>query len=365
MKKAVAAKGGRASAPLFIFLAACAADARADGWRPYAAMESFGHSEPVSIHDYINDWEGPLQSGSDAVTHNWLETGARNGAWSIGYVQRYDYEIKASRDAALLYHQIKNKQDLVPGTVYDLDLRAFHNRSQGLRLAREFRHGNWRLEPGFSLLSGQALIDGAIHGVASAVDVKEYSFNAAVSYHYTEDALFDRQVDGPSGEGFALDLALGYRFSERWNLELSGRDLLGFLYWREAPVTDAIATSDTQEFDDDGYLQFRPTLTGREFNRDYHQRLHPRGLASLQWQAREATRLDLKLRMTEVRQYASLAAAQQLAPGLALDLEWMSGLDALGLGLRWADFRAQLMSDSLRFEDAQVLQLQLGWAYRF
>ncbi|HEY0916934.1 MAG TPA: DUF5723 family protein [Solimonas sp.] len=217
----------------------------------------------------------------------------------VGYVQKYDYEIKASRDAAILYPQIKNKHDLTPGTVYNLNLRAFHNRSQGPRLAHRHSRGKLDVEAGLTVLSGQALIDGSIHGVGSAVNSNEYAYNASVSYHYNEDVLFDRNVRGPSGEGFSLDLAVNYRFSDQWNLALSGSDLLGFLYWRDAPATSAVATSDTQEFDADGYLRFRPTLTGLEFNEDYRQRLHARGRAALQWQALQGTRLEVKLRMTE------------------------------------------------------------------
>jgi len=368
LKTKAVALGGRATAPLFIagaVLVIATGPTQAEGWQPYAAVEAFAHSEPVSVHDYINEWDGPLQEGSDAVTHNWMEIGARRGPWSFAYVQRYDYEIKASRDAAVLYYQVKSKQDLVPGRVYDLELRAFHNRSQGLRLGYRLSFGRLQMEPGISLLSGQALIDGAVHGVGSAVDENEYSYNAAVSYHYSEDVLFDRGAASPSGEGFSLDLALNYRIAEHWHLALTGRDLLGFLYWRAAPVTTAIATSDTREFDSDGYLRFRPTLTGREFNENYRQRLHARGVAALQWQARQATRLEMKLRMTEVRHYPSLGLTQQLAPSLALDLEWMPGLDAFGTGLQWSGLRLAVMADALKVEDAQVLQLQLGWSYPF
>lgn len=358
--------GGRASAPFLFALALLAPFAAPAGdWQPYVAVDSFAHAEPKTIHDYIDDFDGPLHGGSDALTHNWFETGARHGAWSYGYVQRYDYEIKATRDSAVLYHQVKNKIDLVPGTTYDLGVRAFHNRSQGLRVAYRFEGADWSVEPGLSLLSGQALTDGSIAGVATAVQAKEYAYNAEVGYHYTEDFLFDRDVRGPTGEGWSLDLGLHYRPMPDWELSLVGRDLLGFLYWRDAPVTTAVATSDTREFDDDGYVVFRPMLTGREFNEDYSQRLHPRGLAVLQWQATQGTQLGLRWRLTEVRQYLSLVAAQQLAKEVSVDLEWMPDLQAYGAGLRWSGFRLGLMADALRFEETQVLQLQLGWAYRF
>lgn len=360
---------GRISAPFFFLCAPLALlhspVLRAEPWRPFVEADSFAHAEPVSIHAYINDWDGPLQSGSDAVTHNRLEIGVRHGAWSYGYVQRYDYEIKATRDAAVLYHQVKNKAELVPGTEYDLDVRAYHHRSQGLRLA--FRQGgaHWSVEPGLSLLSGQKLINGRIDGQATALGGKEYAYNAAVNYYYSEDVLFDRQVKAPSGEGFALDLRLDYRPDEHWRLSFVGQDLYGFLRWRDAPVTEAVATSDTREFDEDGFVRFRPTLTGREFNESYSQRLHPRGLLAADWAVRPDSKLGLRLRLTEVRQYWSLTAGHEFASGLSTDLEFMPDLLAFGGGLRYSGFRFALMADKLKFEDARVLQLQLGWAYPF
>ncbi|HSW13002.1 MAG TPA: hypothetical protein VLI06_09210 [Solimonas sp.] len=330
--------------------------------QPFVQIESFAHSEPVSVHAYVDDWEGPLEDdGADAVTHNWFETGVRMGPWSYSYVQRYDWELKATRDAAKLYHQVKNKIELVPGTTYDLEVRGYHNRSQGLRIAYAQQAGDWSIEPGLSLLSGQALINGRIKGNATALDDNEYGYDAAIRYFYDKDRLFDRRVDGPSGEGLSLDLLLRYRPGERWLLSLQARDLYGFLRWHDTPITEALATSDVREFDEDGYVRFRPTLTGREFNQGYTQRLHPHGLLLAKWSMRPDTRLGAQLRLTEVRQYPGLLAEHDFASGLQADVQLLANPFALGAGLRWQGFRLGVLSDRLKFEDAQLLQLELGW----
>jgi len=353
--------GGRLAAPLL--LAWLPALAQAAEWQPFLRFEGFAHAEPVSVHSYVNDWDGRFHGGSDAVTHNWLETGVRHGVWSVSYVQRYDWELRATDDTAELYYLVKNKLPLPTGRRFDLGLAAYHIRSQGLRVAHRFEDGNWSIEPGLSLLSGQEITHGGLQGQASAVGEREYAYDVAVRYFYDEDLLFDRRgVQAPDGSGYSLDLALRWQPHPRWQLSLSGRDLYGHMHWRDTPVTQAVAVSREREFDENGYLRYRPTLTGREFNEDYRQRLHAHGMAETQWQARDSTQLGLRLRLTEVRHYASLTAMHEFAPGLGVDMELMGAPFALGAGLRWAGLRLAVMSDRWKFEDARVLQLQLGWS---
>jgi len=353
---------GRATAPL-LFIALLSGVGKAGALEPFVVLDVFAHSEPVPVHAYIDDWDARLRSGTDAVTHNRLETGVRSGRWTYSYVQRYDYEVKASPDAALLYHQIQNKIEFTPGKIYDLDLRAFHNRSQGLRLAYRFDAGPLEIEPGVSLLSGQALIDGRIRGIAEAIAPKEYRYEADVRYHYSEDVLFDRPVSAPDGEGVSLDLRLQYRPGDAWLLQAQGYDLLGMLRWHDAPVTDAVATSDTQEIDEDGFTRYHPTLSGRESNENYSQRLHPRGRLAVEWSGLPRTRVGVSLRLNEVGSYLSLSARQAIGQCWGTTMELLPQLRAAGLGVDCGRFRFSLLADSLRFEKAQVLQLGLSVAY--
>lgn len=351
---------------LGLALALPAGASRAAVAEPYLRIESFSHSEPVSIHAFVHDWDGPLAQGSDALTHNSLETGVRYGAFSLAYVQDDDYEIKASRDTAELYYLARNHRDLPVGARYELRLRASQQRSQGLRLAYMLNPlPSLSLEPALSLLHGESLIDGQLSGTAVVNGPKDYSYAAQVNEFYSEDALFGRHAAAPGGLGYSLDLHLNWRIKPAVTADLQLRHLLGELAWRNAPYTSAIASSDSKQFDADGYAHFNPVLHGVEGYARHTQRLHPRALLAVDWRWAPQDTLGLRLRLTEVREYLSLRAERRYAGCLALNAEVIPEPFALGAGAACGPFALSLLSDRLRVEDAHLLQLNatLGWAF--
>lgn len=337
----------------------------APAWEPYFELDSFAHAEPVPVQAFAGDWDAPLEGGSDAVTRSWLESGVRHGAWSLGYVQRYDYEIKGSRDAAELYHLSRNKAPLPTGRQFDLELDAYHQRSQGLRAA-------WRgqpmealqLEAGLSLLQGWTTLHGHLQGRATAVADNDYDYEALVDYDYTEDALFDRQAPGPSGEGFSFDAALRWQVAQSWSLGLRVRDLWGQLRWDDSPFTQARATSDTKEFDEDGFVRYNPTVSGFEGFRASRQRLHPEGDLRLAWRRPlQPWELSVQGRVNEVGDYWALAADYLPSPDWRLGASIMPRERALGLALRWRALALSWRSDALDIQDAHLVQLGLEIAW--
>ena len=105
----------------------------------YTELDSFSLSEPQPIYETIKDWQGHYEGGDFAETFNRFELGFRWHNWRVGYVARYDYRMNFSRDTALFYYQDKN--DLTPESdyVYDVDIEAYHQSSQGIAF-----HYDWR-----------------------------------------------------------------------------------------------------------------------------------------------------------------------------------------------------------------------------
>lgn len=345
---------------LFSFAVASAAP------EAYLKIESFSHADPVSVHSYVKSWDGRLESGSDAVTHNWIESGACYGRVCAALLHRLDYEVKANHDTAELYYLAHNRRDLDTGRVYDLDLRVWHQRSRGLRLAyRDTPHIGLSLEYGISLLQAQVFTDGRLTGSSRVSGPKNYDYDLQVDYFYSEDGLFERDVPLPAGKGMSLDISVAWRINERFFVYTQVRDLYGYLKWDRAPFTTATATSATKTFGEDGYVNYSPTITGVEGNRDYRQRLHPRALLGVDYQWSQDNTIGLHLRLTEVKTYASLRAARQYPGCLAFNAELMPLQRALGVGLSCGLLSFSLMSDSLRFEDAHLLQMNVMLAYDF
>lgn len=273
--------GGRLKPPLFVaFLILASAPIRADaqGWSPYVRIESMTYSQPNSIKSALQEWRGPFSGGTRQWTFNTIESGVETHDWSLGVFYRKDYDLRFSRGTAEAYYLLKNKYPLPIGKHYLLDLSASSFAAKGIR-------GTWRIEPtdqmklrlGLSLFTASALIDGALNGDGTALTENSYRYDAAVDYHYSRDYLFKRDVNPPSGIGASLDF--GFTADIQPWLRVRGRvdDLLGRIWWKQAPYTRATASSNRESYDTAGNVHFAPLISGYEGTSDrYVQRLSPR-----------------------------------------------------------------------------------------
>ncbi|MGQ0698626.1 MAG: hypothetical protein ACT4PZ_10325 [Panacagrimonas sp.] len=355
---------GRWGAAVAVLLAGLA-PIPATAWTLKTELSSFAYNEPVPVSNYLQDWDGPLESGSDGITRNTLFIGATQGPWQVGYVQRYDWEIKASRDMARLYFEASNKRDLTPGREYALDLRIFHQRSQGIRLAYEWSGADWSLSLGASALDGITLTQGRLHGKALVVGEKDYEYQAQVAYGYTKDFLFGRHARAPEGLGLSTDLKVRWRPTPAYLIELRIDDLWGRLWWRDVPYTDAVATSQTERRDEDGYVVFDPTLSGRESFRSMSQRLHPAAQLQARYTMNDRDEFGLGADASEVQLIPEVFWRRHLGGTLMLGAQAFPGQAALGFEGQAGPFKLRYASDALSFNDAHFLRVELSLGVQF
>lgn len=346
-------------------LAAGPAPAAERAWSFSVDADAFAEGRPIPVYGFFNDYGGTLGRGSDAVLRSRGEVTAGWGAFSLSYVQRYDYEIRASRDAAVLYYRIRNDQAVAQAAPYAVDVDAYANRRDGVQIGYRFEGATWSLTPKLSVYRGLDLIDGRLRGVASADADEAFTYDASVNYLYRKDVLFERGYAAPRGTGVGLDLLGRWSPLPRLEVDLALHDVLAWLWWRRAPGTQADAISATAERDADGRLTVRPTLSGVEYTRDYAQRIHPEFRLAVGWALDAKTRLEAAGRFTEVKPYGSLAASRTLAPWLSLRGELLPRERALGLGLTAGPMTVFAMSDSVQLKRAHVLALRLRYSQTF
>ena len=262
----------------------------------YIDSSLFAYSEPVTVKGAMNNWSGPFRGGQAAITHNWLETGVSQGPWRLGIFKRYDYELEFSPDTADFIYRMENKQALQAGKTYQLDLRVRHSYSEGVRLSHEFHpEKGLSLALGLSYLRGLRLTEGALQGEATAVSANDYDFKFDVDYFYSKDSLFDREVHTPSGQGYSLDLLLVWRPDTQLTASLTVKDLVGRIDWRNTPRTRATASSDVKEYDENGYVIYRPVLSGYESNEDFTQILPRKSSLLVSYRVLPTTRLVTRI----------------------------------------------------------------------
>lgn len=349
---------------LLILIAPCAPAWSAE-FRLYADTEGWAYSEPVPIKAFADDWEAPLDSGSDAYALLHAETGVHVNRWQFGWVFQRQYVIKASRDAARLYHTERNEQAALPNQQYDTALRANYYQARGLRLGYslpDFSAGTWQigLQPSLVLWRGDHLEHGSLVGDAGTDADGELTFDARLDHTYSEDSLLARPVSAPRGRGASVDLSGQFAAGTRWSGQFRLRNLLGRLWWKNAPYTEGLLASENRQVDDDGAVNFDPTLSGIESERTHRQRLPLHGEASLR-RAWGAHRVGVNLIHTDIA----------LFPGIGWDhrggnfrygLDWLpSARNAVQAHLSWGALRLRVGGNAWDADELDQVQVQIGF----
>ena len=339
---------------------------------PYARTQAWALAEPVPVKQYAEDWQGRLKGGSDGLALLEAETGWQADGWVVGWVWQRQYAIRASRDTAVLYHLSKNDASAPANREFILDLRANTYEARGLRLGRVLVNEplpGWRLDwtPSLVIWRGDLHEDGRLTGAATSNASGALSYSADLAHFYSEDPLLDRRIERPDGRGASLNLQARLSIHEQWMLDLQVRNLLGRLWWSQAPYTLGELRSDTRQTDNQGNVNFRPSLSGFEGQESHRQRLPLHAEVRAQrvlghWGGTHHA--ELGVTQSDIGRYWDFGWG--LTRG-----EWQAGLryipqasHALGLRLGWRQLQLDWAADHWRWERAHHVQLNLSLAWQ-
>ena len=347
---------------LLLILIALATHADAEGYQPYVDVQSISYSEPIAIKSMMEEWQSSFKGGSKALTYNKAEVGFRWQNWQLGILERYDYLLEFSPQTAELVYLTENHLPLEVGKEYELRIKAQQQFSRGLRLGyRQIFSRTFSAELAASYLQGMSLTDGGIQGTAQATAEKDYDFQFDADYFYSRDVLFSRDVNAPGGSGYGLDVKFDWQPNERFSARLSIVDLVGKIFWSDAPHTTATATSATKTFDPDGYVRYEPAISGRESNKNFTQPLTRKIFLTAKYQWFDNTELLAEIQDFEIVRFASIGAGWchnhiDCFQGMYNTTATAVSLRYLGRGLR-----VELASDKLDLAQARYFVFQLSF----
>lgn len=330
----------------------------------YFHAEGWAYSEPVPIDAYVDDFRAPLQAGDDALAWLHAEAGVRYGAWRLGWAVQRQYVIEASRGAADLYHRDRNDLPAPPNARFEADLEASFYSVRGLRIGHTVPAFHLdaievRMEPSLVLWEGSSFEDGTLKGVATSDADGEPSYVAALAHDYSEDRLLSRGVGRPRGRGASLALEARFALADRWSGELSAHNLLGRLWWQDAPYTTGELDSDTRQVDDSGAVSFDPTLRGFEGYRSHRQRMPLFATIELRRHL-GAHRAALSLTHTDIGSFPGFGWSRA-SGNWEYGVAWLpTARNGFQARLAWKALRVQLGSDARHWKDADYLRLILG-----
>lgn len=195
----------------------------------------------------------------------------------FGYVYKEEVLIDTNKDTVELLYLAANKKDLPVGKHYNLDLSIKAFKVQGIEYAKSFDlyHDNgYIFNVGFGLeaLQGKDMQDGAIKGNGIVNSKKDYSFDIVSHYNYTHNYLYKLDVAGASAYGYSSNLSL-YLQKNNLSFLFLANDLFGKLYWKSLPHSDIKLSSNDKVYDSNGYVKYKPLLSGYEGYKNYIQTL--------------------------------------------------------------------------------------------
>lgn len=198
----------------------------------HAYVETLLHasSAPVSINEFLNDWQGSFKKGDYAFADGRLRTGVNYQSWEVAVEKRWHYDLRFSPDTAQLYYNIENKAP--DERQYQLGLTAKILHAEGVSFTKLFNYKQFKIKPIVTLYRSDFYQIGKITGVASGDIANKDNIAVNVNiedYHFSEDKLLTDPSSGGQGKGVSFDLAIQYE-NERWLFSAVSQDL--YNHWQ-------------------------------------------------------------------------------------------------------------------------------------
>ena len=333
---------------------------------PFIEVSSFSHSEPIAINALFNDWKGSFSSGEKAFSFNRFKVGFHINDWQLAVINRQDYAFEFSPETAQLIYESKNKIPLKPNDNYRLDFKSQSFLARGLQLAYKKTFNEFKIGFSAAYLEGYDLLDGNLSGQAKALATNDYDFNFDVNYAYSEDALFSRKnLDKVNGQGYAFDLAIDWQLNEKWALSARVEDLFAKMHWVDAPRTIANGSSQTKEFDEDGFVLFRPVASGLETNSSFTQSIPTKVFIHSDYAMSERQTLVFQMDDYAIMRFYSLGYSFKASQASHFEATYNLTAKALGLSFQNNWLKASLLSDAWPLKQAKTLGIGLSARYLF
>lgn len=238
-------------------------------------------NDAFSLEALFNDFEGdfyPQSSDYMALGDIRYDIGTYiDTIGYIGYTYRQEAVIKVSSDGILLIHQTKNDLDLSLGKRYSLELEIEGFEVHGITLANTlplYQKNGWDIHigGGVELLYGIQTQKGYIEGDATAIAKNDYDFSIYSHYLYIENYLYKLDVDEVTSYGYSTHIAIEATYNN-YTLSILSNDILGKLYWENLPYSDVTLASENKSYNDNGYVQYTPIISGVEKTTKFTQTL--------------------------------------------------------------------------------------------
>lgn len=333
-------------------------------------MKGFGADDAVPLEAiFLNKgWNGPFSPhDTNHLDMFWnSDVGVSYKTWRLAAIYRGELFLQANRDAIELLRMIELKQNLPVGKTFNVNLNARGFAAEGLEVSKGFDLSPLGIK-GLSIgvtaryLKGQMIQQGSLTGTVVPQTAKSYDFNLFLDYVYNHNYIYNRPDTVPgTGDGYSFDIGLKYVLNPSLSGELIVRDLLGRIYWHKTPFTTATATSQTKFFDENGYMQFRPTISGYESYKDFTQYIPLKTDATITYTLGRFQAIPTVTFIEYERPLYWIDAGYRLTREMALNLGYNFNYNAVSAGFAYGPFSFGIYGNSVDLARVSALGVNLA-----
>ncbi len=329
-------------------------------------------NDPVSVKDFLNDWHGDYNPNSNrnfALLDSRFDIGRNiKNSYYLGYFYQYNLFINTNKDFTDLFYAIKNKRPFKRDKNFILDLDIVSIKQNGLLFSgnKNIFEDNthvFTIGGAFYLSYGFDMQDGVINGNAKAIDKKDYDIDASSSYYYTHNYLYSLDINPAHGYGYGSHVGVNYENKKHHlKIKLLINDLVSKMYWKNLPYSKILLSTKNKNYDKDGYVKYRPTISGLEQQKDYIQTLTPRYKLQSAISVKNTTYLGgIDSVYREFFPYIKIL--HQLDKTKSLEIMYEKRFNSFGVEYSYKTFKIGILTD--KFSNFSSFGLSSSFIFRF
>lgn len=340
------------------------------GWTPYVEIDMWRATDAIYISEFESDWSrgySPRSGRNVALMRNRAAAGVESGSWRIGYEARQEATLRTDRETLEIVRLYKQRQDPEGLQTFNANVRYKNWFAHGIRVGHHIDGPRIAGRPVRALVSAAWYADGRyrqndVKGSVTHLGGGEYGFDAT-------ELDIDSQarlpfLDGtPDVSGLSISLAAEIPLSEAFTLNVKVDDLWSRMRWRNLPVTRQTINSDVKDTDANGYVNYRPLLSGRNALVDSSLDIPRYASAELTYD-RGAWRYGAQVQHFAGINIPTFSATRRFGWG-TVTARVETRFHSIGLGYALGDFRVLLQTDAIDQDKAKAQAIQLSWSRAF
>lgn len=339
-------------------------------WSPYVEIDLWRASDAVTISEFESDWSkgySPRSGRNVALMRNRAAAGVESGQWRLGYEVRQEASLRTDRETLEMVRLYKQRQDPDSPTSFNARVRYKNWYARGLRVGRHIDGPMIAGRPVRTLVSAAWYSDSRYRqndasGSVSYLGGGDYTFNAT-ELDIDSRARLPFLNDKPEATGASVSVAAEIPLSAAFTLNVKIDDLWSRMRWRNLPETRQTINSNVTDTDSEGYVNYRPLLSGRNRQIDTTLEIPRYASAELSYVSgdwRYAAQLQHFASIT----IPTFSAARRFGWG-TVSARIETRFKSIGVGYALGNFHVLVQTDAIDQDKANAQAIQLAYSRAF